>query len=38
MEASGSSDVETWFKKMGLPFDSITKVELENDRGDIESA
>jgi hypothetical protein len=38
MEASGRTDVETWFKKMGLPFDSITKVELEGDRGDIESA
>ena len=38
MEASGRTEVETWFKEMGLPFDSITKVELEGDRGDIEPA
>ena len=38
MEASGSVEVEAWFKKMGMPFDSVTKVELEGDRGDIQSA
>ena len=38
MEAAGSAEVEAWFKKMGMPFDSVTKVELEGDRGDIQLA
>ena len=38
MEASDSAQVEAWFKKMGMPFESVTKVELEGDRGDIQSA
>ncbi len=37
MEASGSAEVEAWFKKMGMPFDDVTKVELEGDRGDLQS-
>ncbi len=38
MEAPGKDAVEAWFKKMGMPFDSITKVELEGDRGQIQAA
>jgi hypothetical protein len=37
MEALSSAEVEAWFQKMGMPFDSITKVELEGSRGDIQS-
>lgn len=37
MEASGKEAVESWFKKMGMPFDAITKVELEGDRGSIQA-
>ena len=38
MEAPGQEAVAAWFKKMGMPFDSITKVELEGERGNIQSA
>jgi len=38
MEASTKDAVAAWFTKMGMPFDSITKVELEGDRGTILSA
>ncbi|HEY5893422.1 MAG TPA: nickel-binding protein [Chthoniobacterales bacterium] len=38
MEASDPDAVAAWFTKMGMPFDSITKVELEGERGNIESA
>jgi len=38
MEASSKEAVSAWFTKMGMPFDSITKVELEGDRGSIQSA
>ena len=38
MEAPGKDAVAAWFTKMGMPFDSITKVELEGDRGNIQSA
>ena len=38
MEAPGEAAVEAWFKKMGMPFDSITKVELEGERGSIHAA
>ena len=37
MEASGKEAVAGWFKKMGVPFDRITQVELEGDRGQIQS-
>ena len=37
MEASGKDAVAAWFKKMGMPFDTITKVELEGDRGSIQT-
>ena len=38
MEAPSKDAVSAWFTKMGMPFDDITKVELEGERGDIESA
>jgi len=38
MEAPGKDAVAAWFAKMGMPVDSITKVELEGDRGNIQSA
>ncbi|HEY2952053.1 MAG TPA: nickel-binding protein [Verrucomicrobiae bacterium] len=38
MEAQGKDAIEAWFKKMGMPFDTITKVELEGDRGSIQAA
>jgi len=38
MEAPSKDAVAAWFTKMGMPFDSITKVELEGDRGNIHSA
>jgi len=36
MEAPGKEAVAAWFTKMGMPFDGITKVELEGDRGIIQ--
>lgn len=38
MEAANKDAVTAWFKKMGMPFDSITKVELEGERGNIHAA
>ncbi len=38
MEAPSKDAVAAWFTKMGMPFDSITQVELEGDRGSIQSA
>ena len=38
MEAATKDAVASWFQKMGMPFDSITKVELEGDRGNIHPA
>ena len=38
MEAPTREAVAAWFKKMGLPFDSITQVELEGERGNIQAA
>ena len=38
MEAGSKDAVAAWFKKMNMPFDSITKVELEGDRGTVQSA
>jgi hypothetical protein len=35
MEASRTDQVASWFKKMGMPFDSITQVTLEGERGAI---
>jgi hypothetical protein len=36
MEAPGKEAIQSWFTKMGMPFDSITRVELEGDRGNIQ--
>ena len=33
LEAKDKKAVAAWFDKMGLPYDSITQVELEGDRG-----
>ncbi len=38
MEASNKEAVAGWFKKMQMPCDSITQVELEGDRGAIRAA
>jgi hypothetical protein len=38
MEAPSKDAVAAWFNKMGMPFDSITKVELEGERGTIQQA
>jgi hypothetical protein len=38
MEAPSEDAVGAWFTKMGMSFDDITKVELEGERGNIESA
>ena len=38
MEAPGKEAIAAWFKKTGMPFDSITNVELEGDRGSIQPA
>ena len=38
MEAANKDQVAAWFNKMGMPFDSITKVELEGDRGSVRPA
>ena len=38
MEAQDKEKVAAWFSKMGMPYDSITKVELEGDRGNIQTA
>ena len=38
MEAPNREAVASWFKKMQMPYDSITKVELEGDRGSIHAA
>ena len=35
-EAPNKEALATWFQKMGMPYDSITRVELEGDRGVIE--
>jgi len=38
MEAPTKEAVATWFTKMGMPFDNITKVELEGERGTVQAA
>lgn len=34
IEASSEESLQHWFKKMGMPFDSITSVEWEGERGE----
>jgi hypothetical protein len=38
MEAPTKEAVAAWFTEMGMPFDTITRVELEGDRGNVRSA
>lgn len=38
LEADTSDAVAAWFEKMGLPYDDITLVELEGERGEIHDA
>jgi Protein of unknown function (DUF4242) len=38
MEGPNKDAVAAWFTKVGMPFDNITKVELEGDRGNIQNA
>jgi hypothetical protein len=38
MEAPSQDALAAWFAKMGMPFDSITRVELEGERGNIQPA
>jgi hypothetical protein len=37
MEAANKDAVASWFAKVGMPFDAITQVELEGERGHIEA-
>ena len=37
MAAPTKEAVASWFTKMGMPFDSITKVELGGDRGTVQA-
>jgi hypothetical protein len=36
LEANNRESVASWFRKMELPYDDITPVELEGDRGVVE--
>jgi hypothetical protein len=38
MESDSKDTVAAWFNKVGMPFDNITKVELEGDQGAIQPA
>ena len=38
MEAPTKDAVAAWLNEMGIPFDTITQVELEGDRGNVRSA
>lgn len=38
MEAPDKDTLASWFNKMGMPFDNITKVELEGERGNVQPA
>ena len=38
LEVPNKEAVTTWFKKMNMPFDSVTPVELEGERGTINEA
>ena len=38
VHAPGKEAVAGWFKKMGMPWDSITQVELEGDAGVVRAA
>lgn len=38
LEASDSEKVAAWFKKVGMPYDAITQVELEGEAGTVKDA
>lgn len=38
MEAPSKDALASWFTKMGMPFDTITRVELEGERGNVQAA
>jgi hypothetical protein len=38
LEAPDRKDIAVWFQKMELPYDNITQLEIEGDRGVIEEA
>ena len=38
MEAPNKETLAAWFKKMNMPCDDITQVELEGDRGTVKNA
>jgi hypothetical protein len=38
LEAASSDKIAAWFKKMGMPYDAITPVELEGVAGKINDA
>lgn len=37
-ETPNKDALANWFQKMGMPYDSITQLELEGDRGEIKEA
>jgi hypothetical protein len=37
MEAPNRDAVAAWFTKMGMPVDSITRLELEGERGNVQA-
>jgi hypothetical protein len=36
MEGPSRDAIAAWFTRMGMPFDSITRVEMEGDRGSVQ--
>jgi len=38
IESASKEKVAAWFKKMGMPYDAITQVELEGEAGTINDA
>jgi hypothetical protein len=36
MEAADRQTVANWFKKMNMPTDSITELDIEGDRGNVQ--
>jgi hypothetical protein len=37
LEAANKDAISSWFRKMELPFDSISQLELEGERGNIQA-
>jgi hypothetical protein len=38
LEAPDKQAVASWFARMGMPTDSVTELELEGDRGEVQEA